>query len=283
MAKLPLNLSKALDAWKEVSAKADQSASVVLAGDERLVTLAQHQFSVGGTVPATWVGPLAELSGLASVSGELLVVLVPAEGESEVLTALGRPVPKGGVIIAVDEGSEATGKVIHPGKSLTRVSFADTPAGWRRVFSACAAMAGDHAVALGRRYPAIRVAAARRVIDRTAAQNALIGLVFILPGADMPAMTLNQIKMVLSIGSIYGEQVGLERAVELAGIVGMGFGFRAIARRLVRSTPGLGWVLKAATGYTATMAVGLGAVKYFEKGAPASTSRVVALARTIKS
>lgn len=282
MAKLPLNLSKALDAWKEVSVKAEKSASVVLAGDARLVELAQHQFSVGGTVPATWVGPLAGLSGLSSASGEVVVVLVPADVEAEVLAALGQSAPKGGAVVAVDEGSEATGKVTYPSKGLARVSFSDSPAGWRQVFSSCADVAGDHTVALGRRYPAIRAVAARRVINRTAGQNALIGLVFILPGADMPAMTLNQIKMVLSIASIYGKQIDLERAVELAGIVGMGFGFRALARLLVRSTPGLGWVLKAATGYTATMAVGLGAVHYFEKGAPASTSRVVALASTLK-
>lgn len=282
MAKLPLNLSKALDAWKEVSAKADQSAGVVLAGDTRLVERAQHQFSVGGTVPATWVGPLAELSGLPSVPGEVLVVLVAAEREAEVLGALGQAVPKGGVILVVDESSEATGKVTYPSKGLARVSFSDSSAGWRQVFSSCADVAGDHVVGLGRRYPAIRAVAARRVIDRTAAQNALIGLVFILPGADMPAMTLNQIKMVLSIASIYGEHIDLERAVELAGIVGMGFGFRSLARLLVRSTPGFGWVLKAATGYTATMAVGLGAVYYFEKGAPVSTSRVVALANSLK-
>jgi hypothetical protein len=36
------------------------------------------------------------------------------------------------------------------------------------------------------------------------------------------------------------------------------------------------------TGYTATLAIGLGAVQYFEKGAPASTSRVVALAGSLK-
>jgi uncharacterized protein (DUF697 family) len=282
VAKLPLNLSKALDAWKEVSAKADRPASVVLAGDERLVGLARDHFSVGGTVPATWVGPLSELSGWSSVPGEVLLVLVSAEREAEVTEALGRADPKGGAVVAVDEGSAATGKTTRPGKRLSRVSFSDSPAGWRQVLGGCASTAGDQAVALGRRYPALRPAAARRVINRTAGQNALIGLLFILPGADMPAMTLNQIKMVLSIASIYGEHIDLERAVELAGVMGMGFGFRAVARWLVRSTPGLGWVVKAVTGYTATVAVGLGAVRYFEKGAPASTSRVVALSRTLK-
>ena len=284
MFKLPVNLSKALDAWKDISSKAERLASVVLAGDARLVGLAQYRFSVGGTVPATRVGPLAELSGFSSVPGEVLVVLVPSEGgaEAEVFAILGVTVPRGGAIVAVDEGAKATGKVVRLARGLVRLSFADSASGWRQLFACCADLAGEHAVALGRRYPAVRPAVARRVIDKTAVQNALIGLLFVLPGADMPAMTLNQIRMVLSIAGIYGEPISLDRAVELAGIVGMGFGFRAFARLLVRSTPGLGWVLKALTGYTATVAVGLGAIRYFEKGAPASTSRVVALASTLK-
>ena len=36
--------------------------------------------------------------------------------------------------------------------------------------------------------------------------------------------------------------------------------------------------MRMVTAYTATMAVGLGAIAYFEKGAPASTSKVIALA-----
>jgi uncharacterized protein (DUF697 family) len=279
VAKLPLNLSKAMDVWREVSARSDESASITLAGDPSLVALAQQRLSVGGTVPASWVGSLAELT---SVPGELLLVLVPAEAEAEALAALQKAALGGGAVLAVDEGAEATGKVSYPFRRCARLSFFDGPTGWRRIFGLCAEVAGDHGVALGRRYPVVRAVAARRVIYRTAGQNALIGLAFFIPGADMPAMTLNQIKMVLSVASIYGEEVSFERAVELAGIVGMGFGLRAIARRLVRSTPGIGSVVRAVTGYTATMAIGLGAIQYFEKGAPASTSRVVALAGSLK-
>ncbi len=142
----------------------------------------------------------------------------------------------------------------------TRLSFTDSVVGWRRLFDACVERAGDHAVALGRRYPVLRAAAARRVVYRTAGQNALVGLVFFVPGADMPVMTLNQIKMVMAIAAIYGEEIGKERAIELAGVVGMGFGFRALARTFMRSTPGIGLVLKASTGYTGTIAVGMAAI-----------------------
>jgi uncharacterized protein (DUF697 family) len=282
VAKLPLNVTKAVDAWKEVSAKTSRSAGVLLAGDPRLVGLAQQQFSTGGTLPATWVRPLADLAGLSSVPGEMLVIFVPPEGEAEALAALGPSTARGRTVLAVDEGEAATGRATRPVKGCSRLSFTDTPAGWRRLFSLCAEAAGDHVVALGRRYPAIRGAAAHRVVYRSAGENALIGFVFFTPGADMPAMTLNQVKMVLSIASVYGEEINRERLVELAGIVGLGFGLRAIARSLVRSAPEIGWVTKAVTGYAATLALGLGAMWYFEKGAPASTSRVVALASSLR-
>ncbi|MBN1319355.1 MAG: DUF697 domain-containing protein [Thermoleophilia bacterium] len=282
MAKLPFNLSKAVNTWKEVSANTSLSANVVLAGDQRLVALAQQRFSSGGTLPATWVRPVAELTEVASVPGELLVVFVTPEGEAEALAALAGAAPKGGAVVAVDEGNAATGKAGRTGLRSSRLSFADTPAGWDRLFGVCAEVAGDHVAALGRRYPAIREAAARRVMVRTAGQNGLVGLAFFVPGADMPAMTLNQAKMVLSIAGIYGEEINQERVVELVSVVGLGFALRGVARYLVRKMPGIGWVVKGVAGYAATLAMGKATVFYFERGAPASTGRVVALAGSLR-
>lgn len=282
MAKLPLNLSKAIETWKEASTRTEQPAGIVLAGDGRLVESAQDRFSVGGTVPATWVGPLAELPEFLSGPGEVLIVFVSPAAEAEALDAIRRSAPKGGAVIAVDEGAQATGRVTHPGIGLARVSFSDSNAGWRQVFASCVTVAGSRSVALARRYPAMRQEAAKKVINRTAGQNALIGVAFFVPGADMPAMTLNQIKMVLSVAGIHGEKIDLDRAVELAAVVGMGFGFRSLSRRLARRMPGAGWVLKPLTGYAATMAMGMGAVRYFEKGAPAATSKLVALAGSLR-
>ena len=283
MAKLPLNLSKTIEAWREASARIGQSTGIVLAGDERLVGLAQEQFSSGGTVPATWIGSLTELPESFSEPGEILLLLVTSAGEAEALEATARSTRKGGVVIAVEEGSQATNRVTHPGLSSARVSFSESSAGWRQVFAACATVAGNRSVALAHRYPVLRKAAARRVVDRTAAQNALIGVAFFISGADMPAMTLNQIKMVLSLAGIHGEKVNSDRAVELATVVGMGFGFRAFYRALSRRLPGTSWAFKPLMGFMATMAIGLGAVTYFEKGAPAATSKLVALARSLKS
>jgi uncharacterized protein (DUF697 family) len=271
-----------MDAWKQVSAAAGRSAGLTLGGDERLVELAKQQFSAGGTLPALYTRPVAELTSLSRGTDEVLVLFVTGEGEAEALAAIGPLAAQGGVVLAVDEGSSATRRTTYPSGGCARLSFSDTPAGWRRLFDLCAERAGDGVVALGRRYPALRSAAAHRVIYKAAGQNALIGLAFFLRGADMPAMTLNQAKMALSIAGIYGQEIGRERAVELVGVIGMGFGSRALARSFVRSDPGIRWAIKAGTAFAATVAMGLAAIRYFEKGAPASTSRVVALAGSLR-
>ncbi len=112
-----------------------------------------------------------------------------------------------------------------------------------------------------------RPAVAGEYVKATAWQNALIGGVTIIPGADMPLMTGNQAKMVLQIAAAYGEKLDMERAKELLAVVGGGFAFRSIARQLLDFVPGFGWALKAGVAYAGTTAMGKAAIAYFEEGA----------------
>lgn len=101
-------------------------------------------------------------------------------------------------------------------------------------------------------------------VRTTSLQNAGIGLVVILPGADLSLMTLNQLKMLLQIAAAYGQPLTLSRAKEMAAVVGGGFGCRAIARQLVSVFPGIGWAIKAGIGYGGTEAMGHALIEYFE-------------------
>ncbi|MGI6591533.1 MAG: YcjF family protein [Eggerthellaceae bacterium] len=104
-------------------------------------------------------------------------------------------------------------------------------------------------------------------VRATSVQNAGIGLVVILPGADMPLMTLNQLKMLLQIAAAYGQPLTLSRAKEMLAVIGGGFGCRAAARQLVSMFPGIGWAIKAGIGYCGTAAMGRALVEYFEADA----------------
>jgi uncharacterized protein (DUF697 family) len=282
VAKLPLNLTKSLKALREVSANAAEYASIVLAGDQALVERARERFSEGGAVPSTLVGVLGGPAGATPAPGELLLVLTGPERAAEIEASLGAVAAKGSVILAVEGGPDARNKATYAAGGIVRLSFSDSDAGWDRLFSLCAEAAGDRGIALGLRYPVVRRAAAHRLIARTSAQNVFIALVFFIPGSDMPAMTLNQVRMLLNIAAMYGQPIDKERAVELAGMVALGFGFRGLGRLLARSVPGLAVVMRMVTAYSATTAVGLGAIAYFEKGAPASTSKVIALAGSLR-
>ena len=84
----------------------------------------------------------------------------------------------------------------------------------------------------------------------------------------MPVLTLNQVRLVLRIAMAHGQEVDASRALELATVVGGGFGFRAVARELLDLVPVAGWALKGAVAYAGTRAVGEAALRYFEAGAP---------------
>ncbi len=141
--------------------------------------------------------------------------------------------------------------------------------------------AGDGAAALAASLPSVRRTYCDHVVITNAAQNGVIGVVVIIPGADMPAMTANQIRMVLKIAHAYGEELGLDRALEILSIVGTGFVLRTLARQALDFVPGFGWAVKGAVGFSGTVALGQAAIAYFEAGAPLRLSRMQRINRQV--
>ena len=115
-------------------------------------------------------------------------------------------------------------------------------------------------------YPFVRRPLAYESIRMTALQNAGVGVVVFVPGADMPIMTANQAKMVLQIAAAYGHPLSSDRVKELAGVIAGGFVFRGLSRQLAGVVPALGWAVKGAMGYAGTQAIGYAAIEYFEGG-----------------
>ena len=142
--------------------------------------------------------------------------------------------------------------------------------------------AGDGAAALAASLPSVRRTYCDHVVITNAAQNGVIGVVVIIPGADMPAMTANQIRMVLKIAHAYGEELGLDRALEILSIVGTGFVLRTLARQALDFVPGFGWAVKGAVGFSGTVALGQAAIAYFEAGAPLRLSRMQRINRQVE-
>ncbi len=133
-----------------------------------------------------------------------------------------------------------------------------------RIAAALARRLDDEGLALAARLPVLRGAVTDRLIAAASKRNGLIGVAVFVPGVDFPILTFNQLRLVLRIALAHGEGIDRSRAVELAGVVGAGFTFRAVARSLLDFIPFAGWAVKGAVAYTGTRAVGEAAVRYFE-------------------
>ncbi|MEP6717134.1 MAG: hypothetical protein ABJC09_16305 [Terriglobia bacterium] len=140
-------------------------------------------------------------------------------------------------------------------------------------------------LALARTFPLFRSPATHRIVNRMARENAFFSLVTALPNVvpnllelpwavgefatDTAFITMNQIRMALSIAAAHGRPVGYtEQKAEIAAIITGAFGWRAIARELIGKIPlGGGLIPKAAVAFAGTYVVGLGLEKLNRTGA----------------
>ena len=182
---------------------------------------------------------------------------------------------------------------VTPGTTLlgmrdaASISFSGT-------FDACAKrmmeLRPDIAVALGRRFPGLRRAAAGWVIKSVALANLQFSMLSAVPGilpitapflpgssfADLIILTKNQTMMVLRIGAIYGQRPGITTQVkEILSTVGAAFGWRTVARQAAGWVPaGAGVVLKGIIAWSGTVAVGKVAEAYYLRGVKPAASDV---------
>jgi uncharacterized protein (DUF697 family) len=128
------------------------------------------------------------------------------------------------------------------------------------------------ALAWARALDCVRRAQSQAVIRNNSLENALISTAVFLPGADMPLLLANQIRMFLHLVALHGQELDSKRYRELAVILLSGFGFRAISRKLVSLLPAVGWAIKGSVSYGATTALGQAAEIYLNHLKPADSS-----------
>lgn len=238
--------SQAVRLWVRVSEAAPRG--LVLAIKEALVAR-----EASGVVDVRPIGAPAP----EGIAPDALVVVCGGEGPLE--AALARDAAQRGVPVAlVAESAVEVPDVDLPDElsSLVEVlACADALALVPRLGTWLVG-ATDKGLALAANFPFCRPAEVDALVRRCAMENAAVGAVTLMPGSDMAVMTANQAKLALDIAVAYGRGLDLSRALELAGVVGAGFGYRALARVASRVVPGLGWAFKGAMGYAGTVATG---------------------------
>lgn len=235
----------------------DGGAIVVLDGDPLATTRLRAILGVEAEQP------LRDGSGLmvhAAIDGHdptlAAAVLAGAKREGRSVLA---------IIVGTDETRGLTERAVLDASPLepsdtARIPNLDDPA---PVLAAVARKLGDEAIAAGRRHPALRDPVAELLIAQAARKAGAIGVAVVIPGADMPALTLIQVSLVAQLAALHGRPLDVRRGLEVAGVIAGAFGWRAIARRAALVAPLSRFVVRGGVAYSATRAVGEAARAYF--------------------
>lgn len=205
---------------------------------------------LGGVVEVAPVG--------APPAGERPDAAVVLAGKSDVAELVGSYARSGVPVGIVVEGALDAPAIELPEQAaaLVGVIACSEPDALPDHLASWLASATDKGIALAANFPFCRRAVVDSLVARCAVENAAVGAISLIPGSDLPVMTANQAKLALDIAAAYGRGVEPSRAAELAGVVGGGLLWRAVARTLVGMLPGVGALLKAGVGFGGTMATG---------------------------
>jgi len=243
--------------------------------------------------PGSILGPLRELrrasrdvrplvvSGAPAAAAELHRALAeggdagavrdgPPHGAAALVYVLAGA-PDGADVHALREASLAGVPIVavatDPATSIPYVLATDVvaagPGAVDEVARVLARRLGERAAGLAARLPVLREAVSERLVASFARKNAIVGAAVFIPGADMPVMTVNQMRLVMRLAAAHGLDPEPARALELAGVLGGGFGLRYLGRSLLGLVPVAGFAVRAAVGYAGTMAVGQAATRYY--------------------
>ena len=125
------------------------------------------------------------------------------------------------------------------------------------VARAIAARLGEHGAPLAARVPLLREAVSEQLVASFARKNGIVAAAVWVPGADLPVLALNELRLVLRLAEAHGAAGDIgDRLPELAATLCAGFGLRALARELLDLIPGAGWAVKGAIAYGGTRALG---------------------------
>ncbi len=239
------SIGQLLGLVREVRALDGETARIVVSGEG--AAHVASALAAGGEPGAVSVGgdPLTATAAVMLVAGD------PSSAETAVLRGLARAQKP---VVVVRRGGGTYIANVLPGDVLEIAGDVPIP----ELAAAIARTAGDEAAALSARLPVLRPAVERRLIGATSLENAALAASPWLQQAHLPLLSLAQARMALLLGLNRGEALprepqGLAATAlpSLVGAFGVGFGARALVRRL----PVRGPLVQALVAYGCTRAV----------------------------
>lgn len=262
MKKKPTSAASVLGLVQGLRSSARSDRPLVVSGPDALVSLLVEELTRGGVAAAVREqGPLEGTAALVLVLGD-----APTTDDERLLHEASRArLPVVAVVPASIGAAKHVPYVLD--ENLVRVpGGAGFPVD--EIAKRLARVLGEEATPLAARLPVLREAVCEELIRKFSRQNGVLGVLVFVPGADLPILTANQVRLVLRIADAHGFEIDRERLPEVLAVIASGFGFRALARKAIGYVPFVGWVVKGAVAYTATRALGEAAVRHFERRAP---------------
>jgi uncharacterized protein (DUF697 family) len=281
LARLPIHPGAVYGIVKELRAAAEDFRPLIIAGAQGPGRELRDVLTAGGDAQTVRDLTGSDLSSYDVEGAGLLLYVI--EGEQAT------PKDEEALRLADRKGVEAICVLVGAGRApdvpyvlatnVVQVPPA-APLPIDRITELIAERADERAYMWAARLPALRDAVVEHTINKFARQNGILGAAIFIPGADLPALTLNQIRMVFRIAAAYGEQIDRDRAFEILAVIGAGLGFRAVAREALGFIPGVGWAIKGGIAYAGTRALGTVAAAYFEAGGQTRIKNVVGSVRS---
>lgn len=248
---------------RELREAPQEALPILVSGPKALAVELRAKLAAGGG--ASFVR-LLDLATLDRDAGSVLVHMTrgwPTSVDEETLQLADRA---GIPIVCLVLGERPVKGRVFPYVKATDVVYADAldERALDAVVGRIAAVAGEQASALARELPLLRSHVARSLIGHYSKRNAIVSAAIFIPGADLPVLTLNQLRMVRRIADAYGVDERQSRALMLAGVVGAGLGFRTIARTALGFVPFAGMPIRAGVAFGGTRALGEAAIRRLE-------------------
>lgn len=134
---------------------------------------------------------------------------------------------------------------------------------------AIAGRLGEEGAPLAARLPFLRRAVCEGLVAAFSRKNGIVAAAVFVPGADLPVLARNQVRLLLRLDQAYGLELDpRSRAPEVLAVLAAGLGLRTVARELLDLVPVAGWAVKGAVAYAGTRALGEAAIRRLEAGVP---------------
>lgn len=112
-------------------------------------------------------------------------------------------------------------------------------------------------IALAAGIPACRQNVVRSLVRSCALANVGVGVVDLLPGADLPVMAASQARLAFDVAAAYDRRLSASDFGLIAGgVVLAGLGYRSVSRSVSRALPPLAWAVRGGVAFAGTVATG---------------------------